>query len=148
MEKLKIKKNEVIFKEGDFSDCMYDIVWGKVGIYADYGESTQKLLAVLEVGEFFGEMGLIDTCARSATAVSVEDGTIIRKITMDDISTYFKENPAKIVTIMQHTGDRLRRLSNDYTEACKTIREYLELEKKKAPKPESLLERMRNFLKK
>ena len=37
METKTFKKGEVIFKQGDLSDCMYDILWGEVGIYANYG---------------------------------------------------------------------------------------------------------------
>ena len=35
MSTKELKKGEVIFKQGDPSDCMYDILWGEVGIYAN-----------------------------------------------------------------------------------------------------------------
>ncbi|MCQ2412856.1 MAG: cyclic nucleotide-binding domain-containing protein [Sphaerochaetaceae bacterium] len=144
MDIVKFKKNEIIFKEGDYPSCMYDIQTGSVGIYADYGEDTQKALATLYEGDFFGEMGLIDSCPRSATAIALE-ATSAKKITMDDFSTYMNENPAKVVTIMQHMGDRLRRLSNDYLAACKVIDEYRRCEEAKLPKSPSLMERLRRF---
>lgn len=145
MESIKFKKNEIIFKEGDFPSCMYDIRSGVVGIYADYGEDTQKELALLYEGDFFGEMGLIDSCPRSATAIALESNTETRIIPLDDFSTYMNENPAKVVTIMQHMGDRLRHLSNDYLEACKVIDEYRRAEEAKLPKSPSLMARLRRF---
>lgn len=33
------KKGQVIFKEGDKADCMYDIRWGSVGIYSLHPEA-------------------------------------------------------------------------------------------------------------
>ena len=60
METKTFKKGEVIFKQGDLSDCMYDILWGEVGIYADYGTPEEKLLTTLETERFFGEMGMIE----------------------------------------------------------------------------------------
>ena len=36
------KKGQVIFKEGDKADCMYDIRWGSVGIYANYGTKQEN----------------------------------------------------------------------------------------------------------
>ena len=146
MENIKFNKDEIIFKAGDFADCMFDIEWGSVGIYADFGENSQKLLTVLHADEFFGEMGLIDALPRSATAVSLEKGTICRKINIDDFSGFVKEKPAKLITILQHTGDRLRKLSEDYIEACRTIAEYVELEKANQPKSESLIEKMKKFV--
>ena len=44
---LILKRNEIIFNEGDKSDCMYDIRLGRVGIYANYGTKEEKLLTEL-----------------------------------------------------------------------------------------------------
>ena len=71
METKTFKKGEIIFKQGDLSDCMYDILWGQVGIYADYGTPEEKLLTTLETERFFGEMGMIEGRLRSATAVAL-----------------------------------------------------------------------------
>lgn len=139
------KKGEVIFKEGDFELCMYDIYSGKVGIYANYGTPAQKLLTTLAAEDFFGEMGLIDAFPRSATAVALEDAQVA-VIDDDNFNTYFKERPAKIVLIMQHMSARMRELTKDYMEACGTIAEYLEAEEQNQPKSESLLGRMKKFV--
>ena len=45
---LKVKKNEVIFRQGDPSDCMYRIEDGRVGIFLDYGTANQTKLAELK----------------------------------------------------------------------------------------------------
>ena len=74
------KKGQVIFKEGDKAECMYDIRWGSVGIYANYGTKEEKLLTKLSTEEFFGEMGLIDDQPRSATAVALEKDTRVEVI--------------------------------------------------------------------
>lgn len=118
--------NEVIFKEGDLSNCMYDIHFGQVGIYANYGTEQEKQLTVLNADEFFGEMGMIDACARSATAVALEDGTKVEVITAENFSSYFNEKPAKVLMIMQHMSQRIRGLTNDYLEACRAITETVE----------------------
>ena len=52
MEAVKVFKiGEVIFKEGDLENCMYNIVTGSVGIYANYGKEAEKLLVDLKAGE-------------------------------------------------------------------------------------------------
>ena len=97
METKTFKKGEVIFKQGDLSDCMYDILWGKVGIYANYGTPEEKLLTTLETERFFGEMGMIEGRLRSATAVALEKDTRLRVITPETFNDYFRERPAKVL---------------------------------------------------
>lgn len=136
MEERKFGKKEVIFKAGDWEMWMYDILDGLVGIYADYGTPDQKLLAELRTEEFFGEMGIVEAMPRSATAVALEP-TRVQVITSKDLGDYFKERPARVLQIMEQLSKRLRRLTEDYTEACRTI---AELETNGVPeKPEGWL---------
>lgn len=30
------------YQQGELSDCMYDVLWGKVGIYAGYGQENSS----------------------------------------------------------------------------------------------------------
>ena len=129
METKTFKKGEIIFKQGELSDCMYDILWGEVGIYADYGTPEEKLLTTLETERFFGEMGMIEGRLRSATAVALEKDTRVKVITPETFDTYFKENPAKVLLIMQNMSHRIRELTRDYLEACRAVAEAVETEK-------------------
>ena len=70
MKTLTFKKDEVIFKQGDFAHSMFDIVSGSVGVFVSYGGENETRLTVLKRGEFLGEMGLIENYPRSAAAVS------------------------------------------------------------------------------
>ena len=53
-------KNDVIFNEGAYGQCMYEIQSGSVDIYVDFGTADEKLLTTLEAGRFFGEIGIAD----------------------------------------------------------------------------------------
>lgn len=120
METITLKKGEIIFREGDPSDCMYDMYWGSVGIYSGYGAPQQKLLTQISGEEFFGEMGMLDHTVRSATAVALEDGTMITKITEQELGELFQKNPARVLTLMQDLSRRLRKLTDKYMAACQT----------------------------
>ena len=126
METKTFKKGEIIFKQGDLSDCMYDILWGKVGIYANYGTPEEKLLTTLETERFFGEMGMIEGRLRSATAVALEKDTRLKVITPESFDAYFKESPAKVLLIMQNMSHRIRELTRDYLEACRAAAEVMD----------------------
>lgn len=119
MELKKFKKNEVIFKQGAFEDFMFDIRWGKVGIYTDYGEPNQRLLRELGPEDIFGEMGLVESRPRSATAVSLERDTQCVYIAKEDFAGYFKDKPAKILLIMQLMSQRIRDLSDEVARLSK-----------------------------
>lgn len=144
-EQKTFKKGEVIFREGEFQMDMYDIRFGRVGVYKSYGTPEQKELAVLGEGDFFGEMGLVEARPRSATVVALEE-TIADVITQENFGVYFKEKPAKVLSIMQHMSSRIRELTNDYLEACECISEYLEAEAEKTPKGAGLIARMKEFM--
>jgi len=126
---INYRKNSVIFRQGDDGDCMYYIQLGSVGIYTDYGTDKEKQLVVLEEEAFFGEMGLIEKMPRSATAVVVEDDTVLRKITEDELETLIKTSPALVVRCIEHLSGRLRRLTKDYLEACEMVSKMDKAEK-------------------
>ena len=113
------KKGTVIFKEGEIGDCMYDIHFGSVGIYKDYGTADEKLLTKLSANEFLGELGLIDNVKRSATAVVLDDETVLEVITAGDLKDLFAQNPPKVEMILEHLSYRLRKLTREYMRACK-----------------------------
>ncbi len=69
----RVKKDEMIFKEGDIGDAFYLIVSGTVRISTVIPGVGEEALAVLKEGEYFGEMALIDDAPRSASAIANED---------------------------------------------------------------------------
>ena len=142
---LILKRNEVIFSEGDKSDCMYDIRQGRVGIYANYGTKEEKLLTELSKDQFFGEMGIIEGYPRSATAVAMGDMTELTVIAKADFEDYCKKNPEKTVLIMKNMSSRIRELTRDYLEVCHTIAESMEAEQKGEKKSTGLLNRLKKY---
>ena len=142
---LILKRDEIIFSEGDKSDCMYDIRQGRIGIYANYNTKEEKLLAELTKDQFFGEMGIIEGYPRSATAVAMGDMTELTVIAKSDFEDYCKNNPEKTILIMKNMSSRIRDLTRDYLEACHTIAETIEVEQKGEKKSINLLNRLRKF---
>ena len=122
-------KGTVLFKEGEIGNCMYDIHFGSVGIYKGYGTPNEKLLSTLPMNRFFGEMALLESCERSATAVVMEDGTTLEPINADYMRKLFEKNPPKAEMIFAHLSYRLRKLTSDYMKACKLIYDVSDAEK-------------------
>lgn len=143
-------KNAVVFRQGDVGDCMFDIQFGRIGIYDDYGGPNQQLIAELSVDQIFGEMGLLDKAPRSATAVAMEDGTVLSVITEKEFYDYFEEFPAKVLLLMQQMSHRLRRTTKDYLDGCRAVYEAVGAENAGAVKSEetkSVLKRLAELYK-
>jgi CRP-like cAMP-binding protein len=66
----------VLFEEGQPGDFMYVVASGEVEIRRKVGESD-RVLAVLPPGDFFGEMAILNSRPRSATAVVRVDSRLV-----------------------------------------------------------------------
>jgi CRP/FNR family transcriptional regulator, cyclic AMP receptor protein len=69
-------KGHVLFREGESGSEMYVVQSGKVNITKRVRE-TEKILATLGAGEFFGEMSILNNKPRSAGAVMAEQGKLL-----------------------------------------------------------------------
>ena len=146
MERIKFGKNEVIFRQGDPSGCMYRIESGKVGIVLDYESTVETDLTELAAGQFLGEMGLIEKTARSATAISLSDDTELQVIDEENVARWFAENPKEMRYLLQQMSLRLRRTSRDYADVCRTVNDVVEAEKAGTQKDPALQNRIMKTL--
>ena len=69
--------NEIVFKEGTRGDKMYIVIAGKVRISRSIGRNQEEVLATLDSGSLFGEMGPIDQSPRSARATASGDTVLL-----------------------------------------------------------------------
>jgi len=67
-----LEAGKTLFKEGDIGNTMYIIQKGKIKITKRIGD-VDKILTVLQKGDFFGEMAIITQAPRTATATAVDD---------------------------------------------------------------------------
>lgn len=100
------EKGHVLFREGAEGDDMYIIQSGRVAIkkIVKEGEAT---LAVLEKGDFFGEMSILERLPRSASAEVVEAGDLI-VISSDVFGDMIKANPEIAIRMLRKYSIRLR----------------------------------------
>ncbi|MDO5476495.1 MAG: cyclic nucleotide-binding domain-containing protein [Eubacteriales bacterium] len=123
MNSFEYKSGQIIFKQGDFELSMYDIQRGRIGIYSAYGTPDEKQIAELSTGEILGERGLLDRVPRSATAVVLDDDTILTEIREDNLKEYFLKEPEKLLLIMRNLSARLREMNSKLADVCRTIYE-------------------------
>jgi CRP-like cAMP-binding protein len=120
--------NYVIFEEGDPGDSLFMIIKGQVEIikHIDVEAGTNKILAVLPTGSFFGEMALLTGEPRSASAViRGTDGKLIkieRKDFIDFMSSTPKVASQLLGCLVSSLSDRLRDTSTDVVTLYETGR--------------------------
>lgn len=82
----KVKPGDALFHEGDDGDAMYIVLEGRVRISKHIPGAGEEALAILERGDYFGEMALIDRQPRSAEAKAHDaDGAVVLMIPKDVI---------------------------------------------------------------
>jgi DNA-binding CsgD family transcriptional regulator len=101
------RKSEVIFDEGTTGVEMFIIYSGSVRL-STKEPGREVTLATIGPGEFFGEMAVIDSAFRTATAVADEDGTKLVVLNQKKFREIVGEHPEFAMTIMQHLCRRLR----------------------------------------
>ena len=92
-------KGTVLFPEGDEGEEMYIIRSGKVAIKKRVAHG-EIVVAVLEKGDFFGEMAMLEHIPRTAGAEVVEDGDLI-VIGSDVFGDMVKNNPEIAVRMLR-----------------------------------------------
>src|SRR5256885_15100204 len=65
-------KISTCFAAGDPADALYIVISGRLKVLMSDKEGREVILAILNQGDFFGEMGLIDQAPRSASVVTIE----------------------------------------------------------------------------
>ncbi len=138
---VRAKKGTRLFSEGEEGNDMYFIHSGRVRIEKKIGDKMETL-AVMEKGDFFGEMALIERTPRMAAAIIEEDSELLR-VDMKNFEKLLQSNIEIAVRMIRKYATRLRETNVKYETVLKD-RKLVddEIEKilesvKKAPPPSS-----------
>jgi len=102
---------DIIVREGESGNCMYEIQSGKVEILRDK-DGKEVNLAVLGPGDFFGEMSIFEREVRSAT---VRAQGPIRALTVDKktLLTRISADPTLAFRLLEKLSGRIRDLDKE-----------------------------------
>lgn len=74
----RLKRNQVLFRQGDEADALYVIESGRLRVSATDRLGRERVLAFLGAGEVVGEMGLVAGAPRAATVVASTDADLLQ----------------------------------------------------------------------
>jgi CRP/FNR family cyclic AMP-dependent transcriptional regulator len=89
----RFRDGSMIFREGERGDKLYIVLDGRVRISKFIPGVGEEALAVLDRGDFFGEMALIDDKARSADAKAHEGGATVLTIDRATLNEILSMDP-------------------------------------------------------
>ncbi len=114
-----LKKGDVLFEEGVQEKKMYIILSGEILVCK--GIKARKRIAVLEAGEYVGEMALIDHQARSASAICLDE-SMLMEIREELFDEHIASNPKALLEMMKVSSMRIRKdldaMAGDMQKLC------------------------------
>lgn len=92
-------EGEVVFRQGDPGDKFYIVETGNVAIHREResttggtthhgGRTKHEVLKLVTRGEYFGELALLSTNSRAATATVERGGAFVLSLTKEDFETH------------------------------------------------------------
>ena len=108
---------DVICREGEPGSQLYLLLEGEVGVWASWGEATQRNLNTISAPAYFGEMAALDGEQRSATIV-VSHAARLASLEGDRLKELVLQMPEISFDIFRELIQRVRRAETELTNAA------------------------------
>jgi len=102
-----VKAGDVIFRAGDLGDSLYIVRSGEIELSVKDTTGDKIVLTVAEKDDVFGELSMLDTRPRSATARALEDSEILL-LDRDDLLMLFQKQPDAALNMLAAMSGMLR----------------------------------------
>jgi signal transduction histidine kinase len=114
MHMRRFDKDEIVFNEGDAGDSLYLVGSGSVRISKKGRAGEQETLAMIEPGNFFGEMALLDGQPRSAMAIATES-TLLAGVDDEAFQHLLELAPSRLhLNFLRLVSQRLRDVNSHF----------------------------------
>lgn len=101
------QKTEVVFMKGDSGDALMAVLSGRIRICSYSADGREVVLNVMNPGEVFGEIAMIDGGPRTADAFAMEK-TELLILARREFMPFLEQNPQISVKLLQVMCERLR----------------------------------------
>jgi len=104
---LELRRGDVLFREGDDPDELFVVVSGRIAIANRSIDGRESMVALMEEGDLFGEMGLFDGRGRSAEARALES-SVVTAVPYGPVRSLYQDDPTLLWRVVTMLTDRLR----------------------------------------
>ena len=95
-----LAKGDLLFSQGDQSHELFVVAEGRIAIATRSTDGRESMVAVLEAGGLFGELGLFDDEPRSADARALTDSAVVA-LAYDDVRSVLQARPQILWVIVR-----------------------------------------------
>jgi CRP/FNR family cyclic AMP-dependent transcriptional regulator len=106
-----LRRGDVLFREGDEADRLYVVVQGRIAISKRSVDGRESVVALMEPGDLFGEMGLFQPQGRSAEARALEPSAVLA-VTFGPVREIYEQRPELLWGVVSLLADRLRTMDD------------------------------------
>lgn len=106
-ERRDLSAGEKVFSIGEPGDEMYIVGTGSVELFVKDNTGAKIVLMVCDPGEVFGELSLFDGGARTASAVCLEETTLL-VLDRDHLLSFLRRHPDAALDLLTTMGQRMR----------------------------------------
>jgi CRP/FNR family transcriptional regulator, cyclic AMP receptor protein len=101
-------RGDVLFYEGDAPDALYLVTRGRIAIInTNPIDQRESVVALMEDGDLFGELGMLDDGVRSAMARALEPSAVF-EIPYEPVLQMFRDHPELLWNVTRLLAGRLR----------------------------------------
>jgi CRP/FNR family cyclic AMP-dependent transcriptional regulator len=131
-EHLSLRRGDTLFREGDRPEHLYVVVGGRVKIANRSIDGRESVVALMESGDLFGEMGLFDGLGRSAEAGALERSEVV-SVAYGPLKRILESRPALLWSLTAMLAARIRTMDEALADAVfldvtgRTAKRLLEL---------------------
>jgi CRP-like cAMP-binding protein len=107
-QELHLIRGDILFNEGDPPESLYLVLRGRLAIaLANPIDRRESVVALMESGDLFGELGMLDDGPRSAMARALEPTTVLA-IPYPHVLAMFDDNPKLLWNVVRLLAQRIR----------------------------------------
>ena len=107
-ETRQLVRGDVLFQEGDAPDALYVVLAGRLAIaLGNPIDRRESVVALMEAGDLFGELGLLDDRPRSAMARALE-ASLVLAVPYGPVVEMFRQQPTMLWNVTRLLAQRLR----------------------------------------
>jgi CRP/FNR family cyclic AMP-dependent transcriptional regulator len=106
------RKNQVVYRQGEPADSVFYLQTGKAKVTVASAQGKEAVVAILGIGDFFGEGCLGGQTLRFATVTALTECVIVR-MNKADIARIIHEEPAFAELFISHLLHRNSRVEED-----------------------------------
>jgi CRP/FNR family cyclic AMP-dependent transcriptional regulator len=92
VDAIKLKPGETLFQAGEPGDSLFVVRSGSIELFIKDTVGQKIVLTIAEEGDLFGELSLLDSGPRTATAVALTDVELL-VLDRDDLLLLFQKRP-------------------------------------------------------